>query len=313
MDKTYILLKLMLIGLLFNSVTSCKPNSENGTSENDAADSVIARVGDRSITRERLQTETDKAQGRVPPETVLERLIKKEAQLYRAESEGIRDDPEVQKRIQAILIGELKRRSLEPRLRSIEISEEEIEKGYDERKKHFHQPEVRRLAIIHALDSDGRARERVLAAIANANQLSADKGFAQFALEASNDSRSRYRGGDVGWVKRDQFPGNVPAILVEEGFSLAAPGDVADAVRLDDGWGTVRLMATRPETVQPLNDPVKAQLKSLLLQEKREAVMRLFDEETLALAEVEIIRPDWSEAIDHSINAEKPAQPPSLP
>lgn len=299
---------------LISLIPGCKPAPREAVEEDITPANTIAIVGNRYITLEELEEEIRKTGGRISPEALLERLIKTEALLHQAEAAGIANDSDVQRRIQAILVGELKKRSLEPNLKSIEISEEEIEKAYIKRNELFFQPELRRLAIIYALDSEGQAQKRVSSAISKADQVPIEKGFGQFALETSNDKRSRFRGGDIGWVKPDQFPSNVPDVLIKEGFQLDSPGDVTEPVRLENGWGTVRLMEIRQEHTKPMDEAVQAQIRSLLMKEKRETITIEFEKNIMEMSKVEIIKPEWLKEIEFRVNTDKkPTQPPSLP
>ncbi|WP_309385911.1 peptidylprolyl isomerase [Cerasicoccus frondis] len=298
---------------LFFWFAACKPNPPEEEPVNGTSMDLVAQVGDREITLDALQAEVTRAHGRASPESVLERMIGREALLYYAQEVGVTDDPEVQKRIDGLIIGELKRSLLEPRLENVEVSDDEIETVYTQRTELFVEPEQRRLAIIYALDKEGQAAERVSMAKSEAAELSAEQGFAQLALKYSNDKRSRYRGGDIGWVKRDQFPASVPDSLVEVGFALRSPGDVSEPIQLEDGWGLVKLIETRPVHVQPLDEAARKMIEALLNREKKEKIILDFREEVIAHAGVTILQPDWAAEFEPSVEEEKELQAPPLP
>ncbi|WOO40600.1 peptidylprolyl isomerase [Rubellicoccus peritrichatus] len=303
---------LLIAAVLF--VAGCEPSSEPETSSVDLGPPIVARIGERTITLPELQAEVTRAQGQVEPEAVLGRMLRAEAILARAEKEGIMADPEVQRRINRLLIGELKKRVLTPRMDAVNLTDEELAMAYEERTDIFRKPEQRHLAIVYARNGEGQAQKRVAAAVASVGNVPVEKGFGKHALTSSDEKRSRYRGGDIGWTTRKNFPSTVPAPLIEIGYDrLTTQGQVSEPVQLDDGWAAVRLVEIRPETM-PSFESIKPQLNALLLKEKREAVDASFHEETAALAPVEIVMPEWVGQIElNSVKSEEPLEPPSLP
>src|SRR5262245_8960332 len=88
---------------------------------------IVATVDGKPIPRSSFEAELARVNrgGRaVNPRQVLEELIQRERLVARAVRLGLEQDPEVQRSIQIILITRLKERELEPKIRSLDISDD---------------------------------------------------------------------------------------------------------------------------------------------------------------------------------------------
>ena len=91
---------------------------------------IVAIVDGKPLARSALEAELARLSrhGRpADPQKVLEDLIQRERLVARAVRLGLEQDPEVQRAFQTILITRLKERELEPKIRSLDISDEDVQ------------------------------------------------------------------------------------------------------------------------------------------------------------------------------------------
>ncbi|MFQ5663877.1 MAG: peptidyl-prolyl cis-trans isomerase [Terriglobia bacterium] len=157
--------------------------------------------------------------------------------------------------------------------RRVAVSGEELEAYYRRQREHYRLPErVRARHILFlrgAADALGAPQspagqpagfrqeaEKVLA------QLHQGKDFAALARKYSQDSVTREKGGEIGWVQRGQ---TVPA-LEEVLFSLP-PGSPAKLVETSYGVHIVQVLAHQPERVKSLAE-VRGEIEPVLKDRK---------------------------------------------
>lgn len=111
---------------------------------------------------------------------------------------------------------------------------------------------ARHILIGFGADKEA-ARKRVEALIA---QLRNGGDFAKLAQEHSEDSDSRTKGGDLGWVRKGTM---VPKF--EDALFGLKSGEIAGPVETEFGWHAIRLDEIKPAAVRPFEDPgVQAEL-----------------------------------------------------
>ena len=124
MNPTGFILLATLVVLLIG----CRPSTDPAQSD------VVARVGSREIRWAALERESIRRAakgGEVPPPgQLLEDLIQREAQLARVAALGLDRDPEVQRAVENVLVSALRRRDLEPRLETAEVSADAVSYTY---------------------------------------------------------------------------------------------------------------------------------------------------------------------------------------
>src|SRR5262245_23160686 len=120
--KPYTLLLTVLASLLL--LVGCGRPTGPQTSGD-----TIATVDGKPIPQSALEAELARVSrsGRTAdPRQVLEELIQRERLAARAVRLGLEQDREVQRSFQTVLITKLKERELDPKLRSLTVSEEEV-------------------------------------------------------------------------------------------------------------------------------------------------------------------------------------------
>ena len=265
---------------------------------------VVARVGDREIRASDLEKDVQRRiDARLPipgKEVLLREMVAYEAMAQRARNAGVADDLQVKRQMDSILIGVLKERELKARLAAIEVSDEEILAEYEQRIAQYTRPAQVRLAILFqkagkVISDDKRkeltsrlleARSKAIENPAPGGRGPAAGGFAALAIEYSEDQVSRYRGGDIGWLKAGQTPSRWPEAVLTAGYALEK-GHISDVIEARGGYYLVMKSDERPGAVTPLAK-VAASLRQSLLVQKRRTMNEAFLDESLQLADAKI-------------------------
>lgn len=129
----------------------------------------------------------------------------------------------------------------------------------------FRQAERRRVRHILIRDDDAEAR------LAELRERIEDAGsFAELAEEHSQDPGSASRGGDLGWIEREQM---VPE-FDEVAFALSA-GELSPPVQSEFGWHLIRVDEVREDAVRPFDDEnVQQTLKRMYRERETENAFR---------------------------------------
>ncbi len=155
------------------------------------------------------------------------------------------------------------------------VADDEIKKHYDENKQRYTVPETVRARHI-LVQTEEEARKAL-------EQLkSGDKKFDELAAEISIDPGSKANGGDLGTFIRGQ--------MVPE-FEMAAfavnVGETSDIVKTNYGYHIIKVEAREAEREMSLTS-VKDEIKKILMDEKRKAVIPGWIQEQRSKAKVEI-------------------------
>lgn len=214
----------------------------------------------REIRLKKFET-TDYAAKINPSDAELEAFYKDNVARYQAPESA---------RIEYLVLG------LDQVKKTIEVSEQDLRKYYDENSASLGEPEQRRAAhilIMAPKDAPAADREKAKAqaqALLDGLRKAPDT-FAEVAKKSSADDVSAASGGDLGFFRSDR--GTDPAIA-KATFALAKPGDISDLVESDFGYHIVRLTEIKPTGVPPF-EQVRAKLED---QYRAQAAQKRFGE-----------------------------------
>ena len=175
------------------------------------------------------------------------------------------------------------------RLRTGEVTDEDLERYYEENERRLTFPE--QVRVRHILltwkplgTNDDRAaiREQMEPILARAR---AGEDLAALAREFSEDRDTRPYGGDTGLFHRGQM---VPA-FERTAFALK-PGEISDMVETPFGVHILRLEEHRDPYLVPL-DEVREQLRDHVRAERAEAAVQAEIERLRAAADIEVLIP----------------------
>ena len=151
----------------------------------------------------------------------------------------------------------------------VTISDEEVQKIYDENKDQFNEPEqVQASHILVQVKAEATqeekdaARKKIETALAEAK---AGKDFAELAKQYSDDPGSKEKGGDLGLFGRGMMikPFEDTAFALEE-------GQISDVVETQFGYHIIKLTGKKAPRQVPFEE-AKDGLKNQALQQKKNA------------------------------------------
>jgi foldase protein PrsA len=166
------------------------------------------------------------------------------------------------------------------------ITEKQIKDVYNTYATQFSNPAMRKIKHIYIstqnLDTAGKEEARKEAELVYRKLKSGAADFETMAEEHSDESGSKYAGGDVGWVLRVQDP-RYDGKFIQKVFDLEV-GELSTVFNSSGGYHIVKVTSEREPRIPGLNDPVlpipgsditvKEQIKNLLLQQEQAAAVQ---------------------------------------
>jgi hypothetical protein len=264
----------------------------------------LARVGGVAITLGDYDFEVQRriTSGRPvgEPRAVVQELVERQAMLQEAARAPWMNEPEARRERENQMLAQWLERTLLAEKKRVSVSDEELRARFRERTADFTRPAMVRLAILYRRVSprDQRdknddtasalkqAREEFLRDRSAATQSGRIPGFGTVAAKASEDTVSRYRGGDLGWMEAGSKEFRQPAAVVEAGCVLPA-GGVSDVLRTEQGLYVVMKQDERGSKTMSFEEAAPA-LRRQLLRQKEDAVERDFRGNLLARIAVSV-------------------------
>ncbi|MEX0729223.1 MAG: SurA N-terminal domain-containing protein [Aquisalimonadaceae bacterium] len=185
-------------------------------------------------------------------------------------------------------------------LADMEISDDDLRERYEQIKdRRFTEAQTRQVRHILVqlpenadAESEQAAQERIESL---RSRIEAGESFADVAREASDDSASASRGGDLGDVVR----GDMVEAFEEAAYSLA-PGELSEPVRTRFGFHLIEVTAVQGGETTPF-DEVRDQLRAELADER---VNNTFFEQSSRLDELAFEWPDSLEQAADTLDLE---------
>ena len=147
----------------------------------------------------------------------------------------------------------------EDMLKDVTVTDDEIQAYYDENKDSKYSVGAG-ATVAHILVADEETAKSLKA------KLDAGADFATLAKENSTDTGTKDKGGSLGFVAY-----NSTQLVTEfmDGFKNLKEGEVSDPVKSQYGYHLIKATGLKDAEVTPLDDTVKAEIKSTLLQQKQ--------------------------------------------
>ena len=235
------------------------------------AEDTVAQVGNVGISARRFATEWERranlGNASITPARVLDELIDQEAGYQQAVRSGFLQQPETQQALRSFVVARY-REGLQPAAGTNLPTNQTLRAYYDKNVASFRRPPGINLAVIrleyHRKATPEKQAEALAAARAVREQAVAESGkqanFGRLALDRSVDQATRYRGGELGWLTREQAVLRLPGAVVEAAFQLTKPGVISEPLLADGGLYLLKLVALRPEQARPF-DEVRPQIE----------------------------------------------------
>jgi parvulin-like peptidyl-prolyl isomerase len=213
---------------------------------------------------------------------LLDELIERAALLEKAKAAGLDREPELRRSWENMLIGRLHDADLESRLTNAMPSPDQVLAYYRANLAHYTEPALRRGAVLFAevlgrssAEQKEKSRRRLMDARVKANLVGTSnlvsRGFGVLATEYSEDQATRYRGGEMGWIKAGQGDARYDKPVLDALFALEKPGMISDLVETPRGYYLVLWMEGRGERVKSL-ESVQAAIQHQLLIRNRQQI-----------------------------------------
>ena len=218
------------------------------------------------------------------PRTALDDLVATELALQAAGKTDILSREDVQQRIKDFTRNVLLTTWTKEKVEGFEITDEDVQKSYDERIKQNADDEYKARHILLKTEDEAKA---VIKEIADG----AD--FVKTA-ETKSTGPSAANGGDLGWFKSSSMVKEFT-----EALKTMNKGDVSSTpVKTNFGWHVIKLEDIRPTNLPDIKT-VKPQLSRMIAQQKMMTFMEKMRESAdikIMLPEAKVAAPDATEA-----------------
>ncbi len=292
------MLRCLGLGIVLVCATvGCRKAPESNTPPLTVVTNVLAQVEDGVITVAQFEAElarrAQRGSGRVSSpqdrEALLEEMVRFEVMYARAIAAGLDRDPEMAQRIRRMVVARYEEQHQAEAEKTPAPTATEVDAYYREHLAEFIQPEKVRGAVLLLKVSPKATEEKKQEAMRRAEgiraeaiqQAAAQPSFGDLARQHSEDAATRYRGGDGGWIARDQKGFFWPKEVVEGLFALGAPGEIGPVIRTPDGLYVIKLMERTAAAAAPL-DQVRERIAWRLQSERTQQAQKDFYEQQKA-------------------------------
>lgn len=281
---TLLALFLILAGFSGCGGKSDKGSGKTSTKTPENQGQAVAKVGDEVITLDEFEAQINQQNPLVrsrykSPDhkrKLLESLVEREAMVQEARRLGLDKDPDVVQGLKKILARHLVNVEFnQKRVKEISITDEEIERYYQENQDRYHAPEKIRVHQIFfaGASNDAKARREARKRASEVlKKLKADpkdrRLFLKMARENSEDEATKRVGGDTNFRTKEQLAESYGKDFAETAFSLKQANDLSDIVEGEKGFYIMRLSGSQAAIDLPL-DKVKGQIRTTLFARAR--------------------------------------------
>ncbi|MEZ5312218.1 MAG: peptidyl-prolyl cis-trans isomerase [Thermoanaerobaculia bacterium] len=264
----------------------------------------LAKVGDELITVEEFGQAMAARGGRNAGQfssveqrrALLDEMIRQRAVLAAARQSGFDQDPDYRAAVDRMLEARYLDATLDQKMNAIDTTPAEVTAYYEAHRQDFLTPERRRPAWIFlsvSAKADAAQEKKIRARIEEARTAvqklpAGTAGLADLARTYSEDTSTRYTGGELGWLYLDQAPTyRWGEELVKQVFALPEAGAISPVYRHEKGFYFLKLVSIEEAQPTPL-EKLRAGIRSRILTEKRAAAKEEFYRDLLAGREIRI-------------------------
>jgi hypothetical protein len=227
----------------------------------------IATVGRGGVSLSELETDLKKRPG-AEPQAVLDDLVMKEIFYQHARASGYETNQSFQAAYKNFLVSHYRAALAESVEKGQAISEQELEAKYAAQASNYTTGEKIRTAMIfrpvdsNATDETSKSVEVALSELRKLaiNQAKEPAGFAFLATKHSLDAGSRYRGGDIGWLTREQALKRFGQSTANSLFEMSEQAPISFCLRTEDGWAIFKFLDRKKAVTRSF-----AELRPMLL------------------------------------------------
>ncbi len=275
---------IFLTAVLFFSLVSCRMGSNDVGSVLFPKDNgkVIAEFDGVQITDRYLNTYLEqlnpylKSRYNTPEkkEELFSKIVEGELLARYAIRQGALEDPALLSKIKSTIAryhsGTKMKIEIEE---SLNITEEDMRKYYEENSDTYNQPEkIKASHILIKVDenrSRNEAKQLAQKVLRKARNLDKDpRSFNMLVTKYSDDEGSKRRGGDLGFFERTEDGGKMVKEFSDAAFAIKEVGDFSDIVETENGFHIIKLTGKR-DAINRSFDDVKRNIEQTLAGERR--------------------------------------------
>jgi parvulin-like peptidyl-prolyl isomerase len=263
--------------LVLLCVSSCKRAGDA------PADPVVAVVGREKITASAFRARMAERGGRIEgtytnlaeKRDLLEEMIRFEVLVESARRAGTFDDPEMQRKIKQLAVSRIEQNIAGEVGEAEALTEEEVTAYYEQQAASLARPERIKVAFILiqvppkvSPEKKAELAQRAEEARKEAEALDRTvRNFGYLAAKYSEDQPTRYKGGESGWLSREQPSQRWGKEMVERLFALGEPGAMTPVLETDEGLWIFRLIECESAAAVPL-ERVELNLRKRMIEER---------------------------------------------
>jgi peptidyl-prolyl cis-trans isomerase C len=212
-------------------------------------------------------------------------VINREVLYQEAKQKGLDKNKEIEMKVEdlrkAMVIDALLEQALKGKS---EVSNNEIQKYYQENKARFTEP--LEIKIRHIVVNSESSLKEVLKRLA-------EGGSFEKIASLNNVDKSRENGGNLGFIRRGQLAPTF-AQFEEVAFSLQKRGDTSEVVKTPLGYHIIQLLETQGTALKPFN-AVKEKIRFFLQAKKKQEAYLEYIKEARSRAKIMINEKLWAE------------------
>lgn len=256
--RPFFMLLLLSLGLALAACNQKRPDESK----------VLATVNGEVITEHDYEDYLRARQAQQAPipdkekerKVVLDEMVNRVLLVQSAVDQKVDQEPDVYFQIKRQRENVLARAMLRKYLKDNPISDEEVQKFYDQELEKANKNEYRARHIL--VRSEEEAKEIIA-------QLQKGASFSSLAQKKSVDVRSGKQGGDLGWFSQE--------VIVPEFFNAVTAmkrGEISkEPVKSDFGWHIIKFEDSRPRKM-PTLEQAKGDIRQRIQQERVDALVK---------------------------------------
>jgi parvulin-like peptidyl-prolyl isomerase len=231
-------MRILILILTIGFIIGC--NNSNDETKEVSNEDIVALVGEEMITGDDLRDELNKLSYKQryiyssSPEKLNEFLqthINEKVLYNEAVKRGFENRPEIQQEIQRyerqLVIKTFGREILD----ELELNNDEIKMYYEQNKKDFERIQISKIFIKTDPEKDISNKTAISVSELVSSKANSGESFEELAIEYSDDTVSKKRGGKVGYINRGKFSQE----LDNEIFKLKE-GEITKPFEVDGGY-----------------------------------------------------------------------------
>lgn len=288
--------QLLIIGLI--ALAACSEPEVTIDDPSYSADALgaksVALVDNSKITRQQLDHAlafyssnpmVGDEESRI---TVLNEMIEEQVLFNQAIKHGFDKSPEYLNNQRKLLAHEYRQFLKQKVAEKLKVNDLDLQIFYDKNIEKYTKPAMNRIAIyLQRSDIPNKPKLSLKQVKEAAQYLKPQQGFGKYALE-SHHSKTANRSGKLPWISSNSQLSGIPQAVLDVAQDLEV-GEVSDTIKTDIGTFLVRLMATKPQSITPLEE-IKASLRQELVANQKENALQGFIKQAKNKTEIEILK-----------------------